>query len=115
MENKRVYCLKKSSDFLHLSKNGKKIRLANWLLLLYSDNNAPKLLLGITASRKVGSAVVRNKLKRWVRMCARETQFKNKFEGKKVSLIFKPQSKEFYKEIKYKEFYEKFQKSWLNE
>jgi ribonuclease P protein component len=109
VENRRVLTLKKSSDFLYLSKQGIKLRLAAWLTLQYTEGDPDKLLVGVTASRKVGSAVIRNKLKRWVKLSVRSAQFKEEFYGKKVVFVFRPKDKEFYKKLKYQDFFNKFE------
>jgi ribonuclease P protein component len=62
----RPETLRKSADFQGCYREGRRRHGA--LATLYSRPNtlsAPRL--GITASRKVGGAVVRNRLKRWVR------------------------------------------------
>lgn len=58
--------LRRREDYLACYRRGR--RLAGTFLMLYSrpnDTSSPRL--GITASRKVGGAVVRNRLRRRVR------------------------------------------------
>jgi ribonuclease P protein component len=104
VENSKIYSLKKSSDFLFLSKNGKKIKLATWLTIQYLSSESLDTYVGITASKKVGPAVVRNKLKRWVKNSARENFFLNQFSGKKIVFVFRAQAGDFYKDLTFKEF-----------
>lgn len=59
---------------------------------------------GVTASRKVGKAVLRNKLKRWVRNTAKEGLWPKKLYGKKTVFIFRPQTAGFYDKITYSDF-----------
>ncbi|MFZ0240749.1 MAG: ribonuclease P protein component [Desulfobacterales bacterium] len=56
----------KRSEFLRLSRTGKKIQNRHFILL-YSRSFPAQLRFGITVSRKVGNAVRRNRVKRLVR------------------------------------------------
>lgn len=114
MENSRVLTLKKSSDFLYLSKQGNKLKLATWLTLQYTEGEPDKLFVGVTASGKVGSAVIRNKLKRWVKLSVRSVLFKEEFYGKKVVFVFRPKDKEFYKKLKYQDFLSQFKNAKIS-
>ena len=62
----------------------------------------------MTASRKVGSAVVRNKLKRWAREYFRDFVDRSNQTGSpidvSINIIFKPIDQGFYKGLKYDEF-----------
>lgn len=103
MENNRAIALKRSSDFLSLKKNGKRVSPTKWLLLNYSKCERG-IEFGTTASRKVGSAVVRNKLKRWVREYFRDlAKSGSPFEAT-INVIFKPLDRGFYKGLTHDEF-----------
>ena len=103
MENSRAAALKRSSDFLSLKKNGKRVSPNKWLLLNFSRNQSG-LEFGITASRKVGPAVIRNKLKRWVREYFRDfAKSGSPFEAK-INIIFRPIDQGFYRGLSYDEF-----------
>lgn len=56
----------KRSEFLHLSKHGSKIYNKNFVAI-YHPGRFERTRLGITVSRKVGSAAARNKIKRIAR------------------------------------------------
>lgn len=58
--------LRKRPEFLELSRTGKKVHSANFLVIS-KVNGAGKARLGITVSGKVGNAVERNRVKRFVR------------------------------------------------
>lgn len=58
--------LLKRSDFIELSKSGKKIQNKQFIII-YSPSRFKRTRLGITVSRKVGKATVRNKIKRQTR------------------------------------------------
>ncbi|MCM2352737.1 MAG: ribonuclease P protein component, partial [Pseudobdellovibrio sp.] len=70
------------------------------------DSKDDLAYFGTTVSKKVGSAVVRNKLKRWVRNCVRSAGWSSKFKSKKVVFMFRPQPEGFYKKLKYSDFVE---------
>ena len=58
--------LRKRAEFLLLSKKGHKFYAPDFLLIR-QDNDRNSTRIGITVSRKVGNAVVRNRVKRYVR------------------------------------------------
>jgi ribonuclease P protein component len=58
--------LLRRADFERLSKYGNRID-SDYFVILYTRNGLGKLRLGVTVSKRVGRAVVRNRLKRLVR------------------------------------------------
>ena len=58
--------LRKRPEFLRVSRTGRKIHTANFLVISKA-NDKGKARLGITVSGKVGNSVVRNRIKRQVR------------------------------------------------
>lgn len=58
--------LQKRGSFVQLSRTGKKAH-SRYFLVLFSGNGLSRTRIGITASRKVGNAVQRNRIKRLVR------------------------------------------------
>ncbi|MBO9668413.1 MAG: ribonuclease P protein component [Bdellovibrio sp.] len=104
MENSSSVGIKRSSDFLSIKQSGKRHWPTKWLLLNYQKNSVGQLRFGVTASRKVGSAVVRNKLKRWSREYFRALlKAENSIEAD-INLIFKPMDPNFYKGLPHEEF-----------
>lgn len=53
----------KRSQFIELSKRGKKIN-NRYFIAIYKENSAQNCRLGITVSKKVGNAATRNRIKR---------------------------------------------------
>lgn len=58
--------LRKRSEFARLASGGKKLATAHFLVIS-CDPAYTRARLGITVSRKVGNAVVRNRIKRLIR------------------------------------------------
>ncbi|MBV2167236.1 MAG: ribonuclease P protein component [Bdellovibrio sp.] len=104
MENNSPLVIKRSSEFLSLKQTGKRYWPTKWLLLNYQKNSVGQLRFGVTASRKVGSAVVRNKLKRWSREYFRASLMAGKSIEADINIIFKPMDANFYKGLPYEEF-----------
>lgn len=101
MENNK---LRKRSEYLHIKSVGKKFRPVNWLLLNYIKANKEGLIFGVTVSTKVGTAVIRNKLKRWCREYFRSQIVQNQNTKVVVNVVFIPMPGEFYKRLQFSEF-----------
>lgn len=67
-----MYCFAKANrilkrpEFLNLSRIGKKARTKSFMAIFY-PNSCGMMRLGITVTKKVGNAVTRNRIKRFVR------------------------------------------------
>ena len=62
--------LRRRSDFLEVQERGRRVSGSSYLLLALARPEASReagARLGITVSKKVGKASVRNQVKRWVR------------------------------------------------
>jgi ribonuclease P protein component len=100
VENK----LKRSSDFLNIKLRGKRKSLSSWLLLSFQKNNLEHLRFGCTISSKVGSAVTRNRLKRWTREYFRKAIDDGFNPAIDINLVFKPMPKGFYSKLSHTDF-----------
>jgi ribonuclease P protein component len=69
--------IRKKKDFLVIYKKGKRYR-NRYFNLIYLANTLAFSRVGVVASRKVGNAVIRSKVKRWMRELFRRN--KNLFE-----------------------------------
>ncbi len=67
----RQYRLKKNRDFRFIYRRGKSLAARTLALAYYRTNKPNELLFGFSASKKVGNAVVRNRVKRLMRENAR--------------------------------------------
>ncbi len=62
--------LLRSSDFRRVQRRGRRVRTSHLLVIyLRGRRNTPRF--GLTVSRKVGNAVTRNRVKRWLREALR--------------------------------------------
>ena len=58
--------IRKKKEFSALYKKGHRYK-SRYFSIIYSVNALPYSRVGVVASRKVGGATVRNKVKRWMR------------------------------------------------
>jgi ribonuclease P protein component len=64
--------LHRSAEFLRLQRNGARFQSPHFVLYAGSlDHEPERSRLGVTVSRRIGNAVVRNRVKRQVRECFR--------------------------------------------
>ena len=110
--------LKKNSDFLELRRKGLRLRATEWLQIHYQKSKEEILYVGVTTGRKVGSAVIRNRLKRWCldyfqrhygqrpAELSSDKASDNKepqFLNGRLNILFRPQAEGFYKELSHEE------------
>lgn len=107
MVSKPFHSINKNSDFLYLKESGIKFWAASWMLISIDADYDPKSLksqVGFILSRKVGNAVIRNRVKRWLReeiavFLKENPQLKVKF-----SVFIKPMSNDYYKKMSFVSF-----------
>lgn len=69
---KKKYRVKRNEDFSHIIK--RKQSVANrCFIIYYLKNDFDHARIGISVSKKLGKAVIRNKIKRQVRMIVQQT------------------------------------------
>lgn len=66
--------VRKRRDFEEVQEKGRRVTTPHFVLLLYARGDSAGARLGIVASRKIGTAVVRNRAKRLVREAFRATR-----------------------------------------
>ena len=77
----RAKRLAKRRDFLRTYDTGRKF-FARYSVLFVADNDLPFSRLGITATKKLGKANVRNRLKRWTREVYRRQREPLELDGR---------------------------------
>lgn len=83
--------LRKSADYQTCYKAGRR-RHGPLLTLHFQSNPTGSPRLGITASRRVGPAVVRTRLKRWVRECYRRSPQRGALPALDLVVHLKPEA-----------------------
>lgn len=109
MKNSKTQGLKRSSDFSLLKSDGRKLRVCSWLLISHKKTDLGCLRYGITVPKKVGSAVLRNKIKRRVRDFFQKS-FKTSTYSLDINLVFFPAPENFYQDMTSDGFMEQMQK-----
>ena len=116
MANKSVLIvLKNRSDFLKILKSGQRVRPCEWLVINFLKNDRSEIRWGWTLPRKVGSAVIRNRLKRLARQYLRERPLLSQADvnqGLDLNLVFRKTDNDFYKKLNYEEFSKVMDKGW---
>ncbi len=85
-------------------ERGRRFKPAGWILVNYEKNELGHIRLGFTASRKIGSAVVRNKLRRWCKEFFRKQKVEVSVD---LNLLFLDSRKQnFYKDLKHEQLEE---------
>lgn len=98
--------LKRQKDFQVLRQQGNFIHASHWLAVSYHKNQEGQLRWAWTLPKKIGTAVTRNRLKRW----GREFVVKSSEREWDVNFIFKKKNQDFYKSLSHEEFIGTFEK-----
>ena len=78
--------LKKNKEFKKVYENGKSYATRNLVIYVLNYEKGDKNRYGLSVSKKIGNAVVRNKLKRRLREIIRE--FEKEYDFKSYDIIF---------------------------
>jgi ribonuclease P protein component len=101
--NRRLRSLARRADFLNLKAAGRSLHINSWLLINVQATDSGEFRCGFTLSRYTGTAVVRNRLRRWGKEYLRKWVSKNR-ASVDLNLIFKRQEKGFYASVSHKDF-----------
>lgn len=86
--------IRRSADFSRLKSEGSRLRINDWLLLSFDRNNLEILRFGVTVPGKVGNAVLRNRLKRWVKSFITNSKEFHRL-GVDINFVFLPASSRY--------------------
>lgn len=64
---KKDYRIKKNKDFQLIFKNGHSFANRQFIVYLYENKDIHHFRLGLSVSKKIGNAVTRNQVKRYIR------------------------------------------------
>ncbi|MBL7544604.1 MAG: ribonuclease P protein component [Bdellovibrionaceae bacterium] len=107
MVSKPFQSINRNSDFLNLKHRGTKFWAASWMLVSIDsefDPSSPKSQIGFILSRKVGNAVVRNKVRRWLKQEIADFLKENPEVKVKFSVFIKPMTDDYYKKMSFLSF-----------
>lgn len=76
---KKKNILKKSLDFDRIIKNNKSYRYKDYIFYLEKNNNLKDYHFGLSVGKKIGNAVVRNKIKRQLKDIIDKNNYENNF------------------------------------
>lgn len=111
MENKRrLLSLTRRADFLRLKEVGRTFHVNSWLLVNFEKTERAQLRCGWTISRHIGTAVTRNRLRRWGKDYLRAWR-KTTEVSLDLNFVFKRRDKELYKTMDHGEFTEAMEKT----
>jgi ribonuclease P protein component len=86
----RARRVRKRAEYLSIQGSGRRFTGDHYMLFARRASGEPgPARLGVTVSRKVGCAVVRNQVKRWVRECYRRMQ-KDVPDGLDLVVVARP-------------------------
>lgn len=78
----------------------------------FIENSSGVMRCGWTLPRQVGSAVVRNRLKRWSRVYFRNRLKEGAIVPADINLVFRKAEGDFYKKLSYERFQDVVDKGW---
>ena len=78
--------LAKRREFLRVYENGRKI-FSRFSVLFFAANDLPYSRIGVTATKKLGKAHLRNKLKRWTREIYRHERHALGIDARSLDLV----------------------------
>jgi ribonuclease P protein component len=67
----RARRVRKRLDYLRVQNQGRRYTTPHFLVFAMASTAGPTTRFGVTVSRKVGDAVTRNRVKRWIRESCR--------------------------------------------
>ncbi|WP_243387225.1 ribonuclease P protein component [Bacillus kexueae] len=92
--------IKKNEDFQNVFKNGTSMANRQFVIYMLDQPNEKEFRIGLSVSKKIGKAVIRNQVKRYIRQVFLEEK-QNILAGKDYIIIArKPAAEMNYHEVK---------------
>ena len=105
-------------NYQNIRKYGRRVYTHRWLVLVAVPNYMHKSRYGWTVPRHVGSAVLRNKYKRWLREVLRKEEASKTITSKgspvDLNFVFKKMEVNFYKNKTFLQFKQEIKKALKN-
>lgn len=76
---KKINIIKSNLDFSRIIRNNKSYKFNSFIIYLERKNNNELYKFGISVSKKLGNAVLRNKLKRQIKSIIDSNSYQNSF------------------------------------
>jgi ribonuclease P protein component len=96
--------LKKKRDFEALRNEGDVVHVTHWLMVSTKANKENVNRVGWTLPRYVGTAVVRNRLRRWGRERVKVWDFESWSESRDLNFVFRKKAPGFYQKLGREDF-----------
>lgn len=100
----RLRKLRKRTEFLEISKTGQRVYVGRTLLANVAKNDLGHFRCGWTIPKYVGSAVTRNRIRRWCREFFRKAVDEGWDPSIDMNLVIRKQDKQFYRELTFDSF-----------
>lgn len=103
--NKQIKTIKSRREFIHLFKRGKKFHVSHWITLNYKTNELGYPRFGWTLPKYVGTAVTRNRIRRWCREIVRDVIKEIPHPcSVDINIVLRKYPRDLYKSIEYGKF-----------
>ena len=97
---RKTFRVKKNKDFQEIFKNGHSIANRQFIIYKYQNGSVGHFRLGLSVSKKIGNAVVRNRIKRYIRQSFLELKNEIHPAYDYIVIARKPASEMSFKEVK---------------
>lgn len=97
---KKEYRIKKNKEFQLVFKNGQSFANRQFIVYKLPKETQEHFRIGLSVSKKIGNAVIRNKVKRYIRQVFLELELMVQPHADYVIIARKPVSEMSYEEVK---------------
>ena len=104
--NKKILRIKARSEFQSILREGLRVKLRNWLIVNYLETEDKTVKIGWTIPAYTGTAVLRNKFKRWIKAEVLQNWVVTEkiSQGCRIHFYFLKKEKQFYRGLEREEF-----------